>query len=93
MTATIRITHIATGSAAIVASVVRADGVLVSEHTLLPGEIHNVAVRDGQRILVIEPAPPFAQQLARWRDQQPPKAETLTLTESDLAAAMQSEAG
>ena len=71
MTATVRITHIATGTEAITVSVLRTDGVLVGEHTLYPGDTHNVTIIDGQRIAIIEPAPLFAQQFHAFRKSRP----------------------
>jgi hypothetical protein len=71
MTATLRIQLIATGAEAVTVQVLQAqpsgEPLIISDHRLLPGEIHHATVTDAQRIVVIEPAPCFADQLARYR--------------------------
>lgn len=86
MSATVRVTLIATGAEAVTISLVRTDGVLVSEHTLRPGETHNVAISDGQRIAMIEPAHNFANQLAQYRASLPHREPEPT--EAEILAAI-----
>lgn len=90
----LRIQHIADGSPPVTVQVLQTQPTgephIISDHTLHPGEIHHATVRDGQRMIIIETVPSFADQLARYRaalGMQNP----ITLTEADITRAQSAE--
>lgn len=92
---TLRIQHIADGSPPVTIQVLQTqptgEPIIISDHTLHPGEIHHATVRDAQRILIIEPAPTFAEQIERYRSRRR-FADALTerpaLTDADIDRAL-----